>query len=395
MLSRDLHKELMNAADSMPIVSVMGPRQSGKTTLVRNTFQNYTYFNLENQDTLMFAREDPRGFLSLLDGGAIIDEAQNAPELFSYLQTHVDEIRRSGQFIITGSQNFLLLENISQSLAGRVALQTLLPFSMSELNNSPYREENYETYLHKGFYPRIYDDNLNPGKWLDSYIQTYIERDVRKMINIGDLSLFRNFLKICAARNGQLLNLTNISNDLGVSYQTIKRWISVLEASYIIFLLPPYYRNFKKRILKTPKLYFYDSGLVAYLLGIHSPLQINTHYLKGELFEGLIISEIKKHFFNRGLNIPIYYWRDSSGNEVDCVFEIGNKIIAIEIKSGRTIRNTFFSGLKYWQKLTGTKPENTIQVYGGNEVQKRAIGHVFGWNQFIDSEPFTTTISSV
>lgn len=384
MLTRELYVELKQAADSMPIVSVTGPRQSGKTTLVRNTFKEYKYFNLENQDTQMFAREDPRGFLSQHNGGVIIDEVQNVPELFSYLQTQADEMKKSGQFIITGSQNFLLLEKISQTLAGRVALQTLLPFSISELKNSPYREENYETYLYKGFYPRIYDKNLNPGKWLDSYVQTYIERDVRKMINIGDLFLFQNFIKICAARNGQLLNLTNISDDIGVSYQTIKRWISVLEASFIVFLVPPYYRNFNKRILKTPKLFFYDPGLAAYLLGIRSVDQLNSHYLKGELFEGLIILELKKYFLNRGINIPIYFWRDRSGNEIDCIIEFGNKITAIEIKSGRTIRNNFFNGLKYWQELTGTKPENAFLIYGGDEVQKRTIAQVYGWNQFLE-----------
>lgn len=382
MLSRELHKELLQAARTMPIVSVTGPRQSGKTTLVKEVFRDYAYSNFENHDTQMFAREDPRGLLSEYNNGAIFDEVQNVPEIFSYLQTHVDDKKGAGQYILTGSQNFLLLEKISQSLAGRISLQTLLPFSISELNQTPYQETIYDTYIHKGFYPRIYDENLDPGKWLSSYVQSYIERDVRQIINIGDLSQFQAFLKICAGRIGQLLNLTTISNMLGVSYKTIKRWISVLEASFIIFLLPPYYQNFNKRIIKTPKLYFYDPGLASYLLGIRSEDQLFSHFLRGELFEGLIISELKKYFLNRGLNVSTYFWRDRTGHEIDCVIEYGGKLITIEIKSGKTIKTNFLEGLEYWQKLTGSSPENSYLVYGGGENQKRSIGQVCGWSHF-------------
>jgi len=379
MIQRKLFKELVHAAKSMPIVSLSGPRQSGKTTLVKAAFPEYSYFNLENQDTQIFARQDPRGFLSQGQGALILDEVQNVPTLFSYLQTFSDERKTNGQFILTGSQNFLLMEKVSQSLAGRVSLHTLLPFSISEINGTKYDHKDYESVLFKGFYPRIYDQELMPGKWLANYTQTYIERDVRKIINVGDLSTFQLFLKCCASRNGQLVNLTNMSNELGVSYQTVKRWISVLEASYIIFLVPPYYKNFNKRIIKTPKLYFYDPGLVSYLLGIQSSQQINSHYIKGELFEGFILSEIKKYFFNNGLTVPIYYWRNKTGKEIDCIIEYDNKLFSIEIKSGRTIRNSFFDNLLYWQRLTGEKPENSILIYGGDEVQHRSVGRVYGW----------------
>lgn len=379
MIKRKLLTELINSAHSMPIVSVSGPRQSGKTTLVRSAFPEYAYLNLENQDTQLFAREDPRGFLTQQGDGFILDEVQNVPELFSYLQTISDERKKTGQFILTGSQNFLLMEKISQSLAGRVSLHTLLPFSISELHKTEHEKSEYESYLFNGFYPRIYDQNLNPGKWLGDYIQTYIERDLRKIVNVGDLSVFQSFVKLCAGRNGQLVNLSNLSNEVGVSYQTIKRWLAVLEASFIIFLVNPYYRNFKKRITKTPKLYFYDPGLATFLLGIQSIDQINIHYSKGELFEGLILSELKKYFHNKGLNIPLYYWRNKTGKEIDCIVEYQNRIWAIEIKSGRTIRKSYFDNLHYWQKLTGEKSENSILIYGGDERQQRSTGNVYGW----------------
>ncbi|MCF6238415.1 MAG: ATP-binding protein [Candidatus Marinimicrobia bacterium] len=385
MIPRDLRSELLQSASEMPVVSINGPRQSGKTTLVKATFPDFDYLNLENHDTQLFAREDPRGLLAQYARGVIIDEAQNAPELFSYLQVQVDQEKSSGPYILTGSQNFLLHEKISQTLAGRVALQVLLPLSMAELSSTAYAESHYETYLYKGFYPRIYDRNLDPGKWLASYIQTYVERDVRKMVNIGDLSQFQAFIRLCAGRIGQLLNLSSLGNELGVSYQTIKRWISVLEASYIIFRLPPYYKSFNKRVLKTTKLYFYDPGLAAFLLGIHSADQVQNHYLKGELFEGLIISEIKKQLFQHGQAASIYYWRDRSGHEVDCIVDAGGQQIAIEIKSGRTIREDMFKGLRYWRQLSGAEPQDTFLVYGGDENQHRRIATVCSWKNSIEA----------
>ncbi len=384
MIDRHLSQELVKHAQKMPIIAVMGPRQSGKATLVKQIWKDYQYLNLENLDTRLYAQNDPRGFLAQYHSGVIIDEAQNVPELFSYLQAHVDQGNSKEPYILTGSQNFLLMERISQSLAGRVSINTLLPFSMTELADSSYCPEHFESYLYQGFYPRIYDKKLDPQKWLGSYIQTYVERDVRKLINVGDLSIFQAFVRMLAARIGQLINFTSISNELGVSYQTIKRWISVLEAGYIIFLLPPYYKNFNKRLVKTPKLYFYDSGLAAYLLGIESEAQIHNHYLKGALFEGMIIVEIKKQLLNDGKQTPLYFLRDKTGHEVDCIVESSGSLKLVEIKSGKTVRDDMFRGSTFWKGAISTDNVQNFIVYGGEEIQNRSNGKVLPWNRFID-----------
>ncbi len=379
MIKRTLSENLLRSVKTMPVIAITGPRQSGKTTLVKDTFADYPYVTLEDLEIRQFARSDPKGFLMQYPDSVILDEIQHAPDLFSYIQIIVDEKKTNGLFIITGSQNFSFLANISQSLAGRVALYELLPFSYQELQHTSFKMDHYEEYIFKGFYPRIYDHDLSPTEWLSSYIKTYIERDVRQIINIGDLSVFQQFLKICAGRTGRVVNFSSIGNELGLSYHTVKKWLSILEATYIIFLLPPYYRNFNKRITKSPKLYFYDPGLSAFLLNIRTVDQINTHYLKGELFETFILSEIKKQIVHHGKDIPLYFWRDHNRNEVDCVYQTGNDLIGIGIKSGRTIQKRFFNGLTYWKKLTGTHAKNLFLIYGGDEMQSRTYGNVINW----------------
>ncbi|HEY5123311.1 MAG TPA: ATP-binding protein, partial [Ignavibacteria bacterium] len=351
MVKREISERLLMLSEKIPILTITGPRQSGKTTLARNVFPKYRYISLENPDNLDFALSDPKGFLNTYGQKIIIDEAQYAPNLFSYIQTTVDEKKINGSYILTGSQNFLLHEKISQSLAGRVIIFNLLPFSYDELRNTKYKINKLSELIVKGFYPRIYDSGLNSSDWYPSYIQTYLERDVRQIINVGDINTFRNFLRICAGRSGQVLNLSSIGNDLGISYQTVKKWLSVLEQSYIVYFLQPYYKNFNKRIIKSPKLYFYDTGLVCSLLGINSPESYELHFLKGNIFETFVISEFLKNKFNTGSNNELYFWRDSNGNEIDCIISHGLNLKAIEIKSGETIKSEFFKTLYLWNNL--------------------------------------------
>ena len=334
---------------------------------------------MEDLDTRDFALHDPRGFLSTYDEGVILDEAQRVPSLFSYIQTAVDKKGLAGQYILTGSQNILLLENVSQTLAGRVAILKLLPLSLEELKHTPYELKNLEQYIFTGFYPRIYDKKIEPTDWYHNYIQTYVERDVRLIKNIGDLNSFQKFVKMCAGRVGQILNLSSLGNECGITHNTAKSWLSILESSYIIFLLRPYYKNFNKRLIKMPKLYFYDTGLVCSLLGIQNASQLTTHYLKGSLFESLVLSEIIKERFNRGLEANCYYWRDKTGNEIDCIIEIADTLIQIEVKSGKTITDNFFNGLRYWKKLLGNKNTNSYLIYGGEETQKRTPAKILSW----------------
>jgi len=293
MIPRELEKKLKELIQSYPVIALTGPRQSGKTTLVQELFgKTHKYVNLENLELRNFAKNDPKAFLQENQYPLIIDEAQYAPDLFSYIQVIVDENKKQGQFILTGSQNFLLLEKISQSLAGRVSIFHLLPLSLKELKEAHYNPLNLEELLFTGFYPKIYDQKLEPKEWYSNYIQTYTERDVRTLKNIQDLGTFQIFLKMCAARTGQLLDLTSIGNDCGISHNTVKDWLNILEASFMIFLLRPHFKNFNKRLVKSPKIYFYDSGLLCHLLGIESPEQIRTHYLKGGIFESFIIQAI-------------------------------------------------------------------------------------------------------
>lgn len=382
MLERELKDKLLKAAKNYPVVALTGPRQSGKTTLVKMLFgKEYKYVNLENLETRAFAKNDPKAFLAQSKGGLIIDEAQHVPELFSYIQVVVDERNQSGQFILTGSQNFLLLERISQSLAGRVSIFHLFPLSLKEVKGSKYAPEDLETLLYSGLYPRIYDRNLQPKEWYSNYVQTYVERDVRSMKNIKDLGTFQVFLKMCAARTGQLLDFTSLGNDCGVTHNTAKEWINILEASFIVFLLRPHFQNFNKRLVKSPKLYFYDTGLLCHLLNIEDPEQIKTHYLRGGIFESFVLSEILKNKTNQKEDPNLYFWRDKQGIEIDCLIEKGQNLIPIEIKSAQTINQSFFKNLIYWTQLTKCSPENTFLVYAGDETQMRSSGKIISWRE--------------
>jgi len=381
VIKRDLSHTLKRLSSKFPVVSVVCPRQSGKTTLVRNVFPKLAYISLEDMDTREFALQDPRGFLSNYRNGVILDEVQRVPALFSYIQTLVDQKNTTGNFILTGSQNFLFQEKISQTLAGRTAILNLLPLSLAELEKTPYALKSSEDYIFQGFYHRIYDKKIFPGDWYPNYIQTYVERDVRLIKNISDLNTFQKFIRLCAGRSGQILNLSSLGNDCGITHNTAKNWLSILESSYLVFLLKPYYKNFSKRLIKMPKLYFYDTGLVCSLLGIQNEKQLATNYLKGGLFETLIISEIMKNSFNKGMVPDCYYWRDKTGHEIDCLIEKGNSVIPIEIKSGKTITDDFFAGLKHWRKITGGGTSRPLVVYGGEENQKRTAGNVISWKR--------------
>lgn len=379
MLKRILSKKLKQLALKFPVISVTGPRQSGKTTLVKSVFPNKEYANLEDLDTREFALNDPRGFLATYNKGAIIDEAQRAPALFSYIQTVVDRKPKAGQFILTGSQNILLQENISQALAGRIAILKLLPFSLEELKSTKYDPGNAEEYIFTGSYPRIYDKKINPPDWYPNYIQTYIERDVRLIKNISDLNTFQKFIKLCAGRIGQVLNLLSLGNDCGITHNTAKAWISILESTYIIFLLRPYHKSFNKRLIKMPKLYFYDTGLACSLLGIQNKQQLSTHYSGGGIFESLILSEIIKYRLNRGLEPHCYYWKDRTGHEVDCIIENKKSLLSVEIKFSKTIADDFFNGLRYWSRVTNKVNIRPYLIYNGKEHQQRSFGEVIGW----------------
>lgn len=383
MINRIISKEILRLSKKMPVITITGSRQSGKTTLVKEIFKDYTYVNLEDITIRDFAKQDIVGFFQKYNSKIIIDEAQNVPEIFSQIQVIVDNSKEKGQFILTGSQNFLLLEGISQSLAGRTAIFNLMPFSINELKNTKYHHNKYESYIQKGLYPRLYDQNIKPEDWLPNYINTYIERDVRKIINVSDLNRFRAFLKICAGHTGQIINLSKIGNEIGVSYKTAQKWLSILETSYIIFFLYPYYKNFNKRITKSPKLYFYDTGLACSLMNIRNTEQLDYHFAKGSLFETFIISEIMKQKFNGLLKGDVYFWRESNNNEIDCIIDTGNKLKAIEIKSGRTIKEDFFKNLKLFKKITEGIDVETFLIYGGDEIQKRTEHTILNWQNML------------
>jgi uncharacterized protein len=368
MIARTISTALTATLPLYPVLSLTGPRQAGKTTLLRALFPQYRYINLEDRIFREFATEDTHGFLNQYrDHPLIIDEAQNVPELFSAIQVRVDENRQMGQYILSGSQNFNLLQNITQSLAGRVAIFKLFPFDFSELQIAQILSNDYSTVLYKGFYPALYDRPISPTMYYQDYIETYIERDVRALINIKDLRVFRQFLQLCAGRTGQLLNLNSLANDCGISQPTAKAWLSILEASYIVYLLPPYHQNFNKRIVKSPKLYFYDVGIVCNLLGIQSSEQIFAHYHRGNLFENLIISDIYKQYAHRKEQLFAYFWRDSHDNEIDLLIETPEGLLVYEIKSSQTFTDTFLKGIRQFQKTSAPIRQSTL-VYGGHET---------------------------
>ena len=371
LLTRTAEKELRTLAGQFKAVAVVGPRQSGKTTLVRMAFPDKAYVSLENPDTRRFAIEDPRGFIAGYPDGAILDEIQRTPDLFSYLQQVLDENKGKGRFIITGSNNFLLQENISQSLAGRVGYLYLLPLSINEL---PKHKLSVNEQIHKGFYPAMYEQEgqTDVSKYYLNYIRTYIERDVRLIRNVTDLYTFERFLRLCAGRTGQLLNMNSLAVETGVDNKTIGAWLSVLEASFVVFRLQPYHKNYNKRIVKMPKLYFYDTGVASALLGIENPAQLALHPFRGGLFENMIIVDFLKSRYNKGKPNNLYFWRDSLGTEIDLLVEKANSLLPIEIKSGQTITDDYFKSMSAWLRISGM--EKGWVIYAGAEKQVRSNG---------------------
>jgi len=370
MIERTITPHLKELFAQYPVVTITGPRQSGKTTLVRAAFPGLAYVSLEDPDHREFATQDPRGFLRRYGDGVILDEIQRAPSLLSYIQGNVDERRENGLFVLTGSQQLEVNEAISQSLAGRTALLCLLPFSMGEAGLLR-SEQDIDTWLYTGFYPRIFDHDLNPTQALGNYFETYVQRDVRQISEVRNLAAFERFVRLCAGRVGQLLNLQSLGNDAGVSHSTAREWLSVLEASYIVFLLRPYHPNVSKRLIKSPKLYFHDVGLATYLLGVEESSQLFTHPLRGGLFENLVIVEALKHRYNRGLRSNLHFYRESTGHEVDLICTISDRLLALEIKAGQTVGRHMFDGLRRLRDLLPKQVEARVLVYGGKEEYVR------------------------
>lgn len=391
-----------------PVVAVLGPRQAGKTTLAQQVFKKHQFVSLEDPEQRDFAQRDPRRFLKEMENahGIIIDEFQYVPSLLSYIKLEVDAKKRPGYFIITGSQNFpelqaksaiaaaqttsnksdngrrrIMNQAITQSLAGRVGILTLLPFSLKELLDNNLAPDIDQVLLH-GSYPRIYDEKLLPNKFYPSYIHTYIERDVRELATVGNLLTFQKFMQLCAGRVGQLLNISDLAVSCGITRLTAESWLSVLEASYIIFLLRPHFNNFNKRLTKTPKLYFYDTGLACSLLGIRSTKELSASLFRGHLFESLIIADLYKQYLNAGEPAPLYFWRDQNGRiEIDCIIDRSGVLTPIEIKSGETIVSDYFTGLTNFKELAKTASQPGYIIYGGDSEQNRSAGHVIGWQR--------------
>jgi len=381
MIKRTSEQTLLRLAQGFPVIAITGPRQAGKTTLARATFPDKPYLSLEDPDIRTMAEADPRRLLAAYPDGAILDEIQRTPQLFSYLQTHVDANLRPGMFVLTGSQQFGLLSGISQSLAGRVGMVQLLPFSINELAAAGVVPKTVDELLYQGCYPPLHDRNLLPGDWLAGYVTSYVERDVRQLINVRDLSTFQRFLKMCAARTGQLLNLSSLAADCGITHNTAAAWISVLEASYIIYLLRPHHRNFNKRLVKAPKLYFCDAGLAAWLLGIRTAGEMVFHAQRGNLFETLMVTEFLKQCWHDGRPSNLFFWRDSKGLEIDLVLEKGEILTPIEIKSGTTIAADFTDNLKKWTQLSGNPLQPSWLIYGGDRQYASGSTQIIPWLQ--------------
>lgn len=379
MIPRDAAKTLNRLAQGFPVVAITGPRQSGKTTLAKALFKDKPYITLENPDEREFAQNDPKRFLARFPQGAVLDEVQRCPQLLSWLQGLVDDRGIMGDFVLTGSAQFSLIENITQTLAGRVGRVELLPLSAHELAMANKLPDTLTQMLFQGNYPALYNRPVSPQDWFSNYVTTYVERDVRQLIAVRDLGQFQTFVKMCAARTGQLLNLASLGADCGVSATTAKQWLTVLEASYIVTLLRPHFQNFGKRLVKTPKLYFLDSGLAAWLLGIRDAQTLETHSARGAIFETWVVSELYKHRLNAGVAPDLYFWRDSSGNEIDLISEMPQGLQPIEIKSGSTYATDWSQGLKKWQTLAGiTTPEPAL-IYGGTLNFERENLKVWGW----------------
>ncbi len=384
MIPRHATPRLLRLLQGFPIVTLTGPRQSGKTTLVRHLLADKPYVSLEAPAQREFARSQPADFLQQFPQGAVIDEAQNAPELLSQMQGVVDASGVMGQFVLTGSHNFSLLASVTQSLAGRTALVELLPFSIAELRDAKLLASDYPSQMVKGFYPALYDRALEPHEWLQAYLVTYAERDARGLAAIQDLGAFQRFLRLTATRTGQLLNMQSLASDAGVSDKTAKHWLSILETCYLVHLVRPHFANFGKRLTKSPKLYMTDVGLAAALLGIQSASQMQHHPLRGALFETMVVNEFLKNRANTGVRSPLYFWRDNSGTEVDLILERGTELAAIEIKSGITVASDAFGSLKKWQKYAQERGNFSAiypgLVYGGDDAYAREGVSVMPWH---------------
>lgn len=369
MIIREMSKTLKKLARQYPVITITGPRQSGKTTIAKALFPHKPYANLENIDQRELALADPKEFLGRYPDGAIIDEIQRSPALLSYIQTKVDEARIPGMFVLTGSQNLNLLSSVSQSLAGRTAILKLLPFDITEISGYGKKLSIYDFFIN-GFFPAVYQKNLNPAVYYRNYVETYIERDLRQIINIKDLHLFQIFLRLCAGRIGQLFNASALASEVGVSSTTIKNWVSILEASYIVVLLEPYFENINKRVVKSRKLYFTDVGLASHLLGIENSRHASTHPSRGAIFENIVIMELVKNRFNKALDHNLYFYRDSNNNEVDILFKQGHTLTPVEIKSAATFHPEFLKGLSHIRKVMPKKIGPGFLVYSGDLEQK-------------------------
>lgn len=381
MIARTLLVKAAELLEKYPIVAITGPRQSGKTTLAQQLRPDYKYINLELEENRAFADTDPHGFLQSNRDGVILDEAQFVPSLFPYLKHYTDQRGQAGEYILTGSQQFLLLENITQSLAGRVGMLQLLPFSMSELRSTGFLPSSPEELIFMGGYPRLYDKGIAPTDFYPNYLRTYVERDVRQVLKVGDLRLFRQFLTACAGRVGQRVNFLEMGNILGIDSKTVKSWMGILETSYIVVLLPPYHRNFDKRIIKSPKLYFYDTGLACSLLNINQANQLESHFAKGALFENLIVAELLKARLNIGQNPAFYFFLDNNQREIDLISEQNGGLRAIEIKAGKTIAGSFTRNLLAFQKIAAAENPQIYLVFGGEEGQSRSDMRILPWHE--------------
>jgi len=383
MIPRVADDTLRRLAKGFPIVALTGPRQSGKTTLARAVFSDKVYVSLENPEEREFAERDPRQFLQRFNDGAILDEVQRCPALLSWLQGLVDERGRMGEFVLTGSAQFDLISGMTQSLAGRVGRMELLPLSASELASAGKLPHSLDELMLSGGYPALFDRALATEDWFPNYVATYLERDVRQLIAVRDLTQFQRFVKMCAARSGQMLNLAALGTDCGISAVTAREWISVLEASYLVMRLPPYHRNFGKRLVKTPKLYFLDVGLMAWLLGIRNASTIETHASRGALFETFVISEMVKKRYNAGRPADLYFWRDNVGHEIDVLYETPSGLQAVEIKSGTTFAFDWPAAVRKWQGFTKDEALRPIIVYGGEGDYERETCRVLGWREML------------
>lgn len=384
LISREIVSVIRKISPMYPILALTGPRQSGKTTLLKNLFPDYRYISLENPDNRNFAASDPNGFLKEFHTHVIFDEVQRVPELFSYIQNIVDDrSSEMGIYVLSGSQNFHLMHSITQSLAGRVAIFKLFPFDLKELDNVGLLGENYLNSLIKGFYPAIYDRDIPSKVFYSNYIETYINRDISELVAIRDLRVFQNFFALCATRTGQLLNLNALANECGISQPTAKSWLSALEQSFITFQLYPYHKNFNKRIVKTPKLYFYDTGLLCHLLKISKTENLLTHPIKGALFENMMIAEYVKQMHHQNNSEDLWFWRDTHGNEIDLIVDKGDQMDIIEFKASETIKTQMFDGLSKFEEISQIKNLNKSLVYGGDTSQKRSAGNLVSWREFV------------